>query len=182
LCVSVVRLPVCIRLSVSVVCVCVRLSVLVARSPVPAFASLSLALGLRSVSGSVSGFPLWPLRLRPFLRCALLISACAPFAFASASLHALPPLFSAAVVAAPPLSDRFGRGIGIGNLGTGFSDWLLGLAFWIGFLGFFFFYFMYITTFLCLAARRTSPREEGGDVTVWTVPCCCGSSLVLGHP
>src|SRR5467141_3245079 len=105
---------------------------------------LSVSLSLAPfVVGALSLWPslppcraLWPLCLWPFPPLAssppALSPVCSPLAlrlrlpsfalcrpwFLSASLHALPPLFSAAVVAAPPLSDRFGRGIGIGNLGT----------------------------------------------------------------
>ena len=88
--------------------------------------------------------------------CPSLALRCSSFLFASASL------------CAPELGVwEFGNWF----FRTGFWDWLFGLAF----LRFFFvFYFVYITSFFfCLAARRTSPREEGGDVTAWTVPCCC---------
>jgi hypothetical protein len=69
--------------------------------------------------------------LPPFALCR------SSFFSASASLHTLPPLLFAAVVAAPPLSDRFGRGIGFGNLGTGFSVWLVDK-----FLGFFILFYV----------------------------------------
>jgi hypothetical protein len=112
LCVSVVRLPVCIRLSVSVCLrrvrspVCVRLSLSCAfaslsrsRSPVPAFASLSrsrvrlclrlpLCLGrafacVRSLLGLVLGLVLGLCRVR---LCAFALGRCRAFVFACVRL------------------------------------------------------------------------------------------------
>ena len=123
-----------------------------------------------------------PLRLRAFVPLRLrALFASGPVSGVlfrcSGSVCASPCLLS--LVGAPllfvSLRLRFLCAPELGIWELAFSDWFLGLAFWIGFFEIFLCILLcvYNEFFFCLAARRTSPREEGGDVTAWTVPCCC---------
>jgi hypothetical protein len=147
------------------------------RSPVPAFAFLGPSRLRASVPSCLRAFaplrlrafvplclrPSAPSRLRAFVPLRLRAFA-PPCLFASGPVSGVLFRCSGSVCASPCLLSLVGAPLlfvslrlrfplrpGIGNLGIWelvFSDWFLGLAFWIGFLGFFFvFYFVYITSF-----------------------------------